>query len=528
MHIANILVAAAALASAVSAAAIESKPLTIRKDHTDGVSIGDRIYVVLGTPMFRKASKLNPVEKAIMSLNRLGLKHGVSSSFKPSNPSSAFAEASDLLNNAPLTNNQDFVYFCPVTVGNGQTFNLDLDTGSADTWVRGASCTASDDSCTGPKLSTSDSTLTSTGKTFSTSYGSGSVSGNIYKGPVTIGGATASALNFGVSTKEQGFGGIDGLVGLAFASISNIGGSVSGQTNFVDALGFTGAQNQFGFYLSNSKDGDSGEVTFGGYDSSKIAGPITYIPLNSQTYWQFSTSGLKYSVKTTTGSFSVTKAIADTGTSLLILDTAAANAINKAIGAGAYDSSQGIYPIACNLVSTAPDVSFTFGGATFSIPASVYIISDGAGGCVSGITQGASSFGLAIFGDTFLRQYYSIHDKTNARVGFALAKHPGTPVTSTVVPSSTTTVVPTSTTTVVPTSTTKTTTTVVTTTKTTTAVPTTTASSCAHSICVQGVALTSACDPCAAKIIAADSYCGRTRWDSICVGEVKSVCGITC
>ncbi|KAJ3081488.1 hypothetical protein HDU99_005573, partial [Rhizoclosmatium hyalinum] len=64
---------------------------------------------------------------------------------------------------------------------------------------------------------------------------------------------------------------------------------------------------------------------------------------------------------------------------------------------------------------------------------------------------------------------------------------------------------------------------------TTAAVKTTTAATtCTHSKCVTGVALKSACDTCVAKIVAADSYCGSTSWDSTCVGEVKSVCGITC
>ncbi|KAJ3046367.1 hypothetical protein HDU99_009805, partial [Rhizoclosmatium hyalinum] len=66
---------------------------------------------------------------------------------------------------------------------------------------------------------------------------------------------------------------------------------------------------------------------------------------------------------------------------------------------------------------------------------------------------------------------------------------------------------------------------------TTAAVKTTTvATTCgAHSKCVTGVALrASSCDPCVGQIIAQDSYCGSTSWDSVCVGEVKSICGITC
>ena len=46
--------------------------------------------------------------------------------------------------------------------------------------------------------------------------------------------------------------------------------------------------------------------------------------------------------------------------------------------------------------------------------------------------------------------------------------------------------------------------------------------------CVALALLVSGCDPCATKICAADSYCCGTKWDSVCVGEVASVCGQTC
>jgi len=53
-------------------------------------------------------------------------------------------------------------------------------------------------------------------------------------------------------------------------------------------------------------------------------------------------------------------------------------------------------------------------------------------------------------------------------------------------------------------------------------------STCSHAICTAGTKLTSTCDPCATKICAADSYCCGTKWDSVCVGEVASICGQTC
>jgi predicted phosphodiesterase len=53
---------------------------------------------------------------------------------------------------------------------------------------------------------------------------------------------------------------------------------------------------------------------------------------------------------------------------------------------------------------------------------------------------------------------------------------------------------------------------------------------CAHDICTAGAKLAKTCDPCVKQICAAgaDPYCCSTKWDDQCVGEVASICGITC
>jgi hypothetical protein len=56
----------------------------------------------------------------------------------------------------------------------------------------------------------------------------------------------------------------------------------------------------------------------------------------------------------------------------------------------------------------------------------------------------------------------------------------------------------------------------------------TTGGNCSHPICSTGGALTTACDACAAQVCAADSFCCSNSWDSICVGEVQSVCKQSC
>ncbi|MCK6589040.1 MAG: M57 family metalloprotease [Polyangiaceae bacterium] len=51
---------------------------------------------------------------------------------------------------------------------------------------------------------------------------------------------------------------------------------------------------------------------------------------------------------------------------------------------------------------------------------------------------------------------------------------------------------------------------------------------CAHDKCISGSALTSGCDACVTQICAADPYCCSTSWDSQCVQEVNSICGLSC
>jgi hypothetical protein len=56
----------------------------------------------------------------------------------------------------------------------------------------------------------------------------------------------------------------------------------------------------------------------------------------------------------------------------------------------------------------------------------------------------------------------------------------------------------------------------------------TTSGTCTHSICSGGAKLVATCSPCAKEICSEDSYCCKHKWDSVCIGEVTSICGETC
>jgi hypothetical protein len=56
--------------------------------------------------------------------------------------------------------------------------------------------------------------------------------------------------------------------------------------------------------------------------------------------------------------------------------------------------------------------------------------------------------------------------------------------------------------------------------------------SCSHSLCTAGGVLVSGCDAsqanCVSAVCAVDPWCCNNSWDSICVGEVATVCGKNC
>lgn len=173
-----------------------------------------------------------------------------------------------------------------------------------DTWVRGKKCSSSDGSCDGKGgVDAGDQSVRDLGKTWSVTYGSGKASGDVFSGPVSIGGAVAN-IPFGIANNLRGFNIslFDGLMGLGYDSISQISQAVGTSANYFDGLHYTGEANRFAFYFSNYNNGnnDNGEVTFGGVNSARYTGAFNYIPLNSKTYWQFSMNGGSYGTGSST------------------------------------------------------------------------------------------------------------------------------------------------------------------------------------------------------------------------------------
>ncbi|CAF1594593.1 unnamed protein product, partial [Didymodactylos carnosus] len=100
----------------------------------------------------------------------------------------------------------------------------------------------------------------------------------------------------------------------------------------------------FSFYFNPLTSASfGGELILGGVDSTKYQGSITYVSVNLQGFWEFTTTSVTVNGQTVSSGRS---AIADTGTSLIIGPVADVSALNSAIGGtyvgGGYVSTKNI------------------------------------------------------------------------------------------------------------------------------------------------------------------------------------------
>lgn len=147
-----------------------------------------------------------------------------------------------------------------------------MDTGADSTWVMTSGCTS--DACTKHNtFGSSDSTSLQVSNTaFSIQYGSGSVTGKYATDNLAIAGMTLNATFGLASTTSSDFLSFpfDGIMGLARSS---------SPPGFIDTLVASKQlkSNIFSININRNSDGaKDGEITFGGIDTSKFTGSLTY------------------------------------------------------------------------------------------------------------------------------------------------------------------------------------------------------------------------------------------------------------
>ena len=306
----------------------------------------------------------------------------------------------------------DFAYFIEASLGSsGKTVYMLCDTGAGTTWVMGDDC---DSTACGMHTTwdPSDSTTyTDTGDSFSIAYGTGKVSGTLAQDSISVASIDVT-MTFGVAnTTSSDFThfAFDGILGLAMTqgATDNFMASVQ-EDNLMKS-------NVFSFDLNRAEDGpNTGELTFGGIDSSRYTGDITYTSVDSSANgeWAITLDDMGYDG----ADAGITDKLAyiDTGTTYAFGPSDDVAALHALIP-GANSTDGVTYTAPCD--SDKP-MTMTFSGVDHDISVKDWLsVPSSKGVCTSNIYGQEVVSGGWLVGDVFLKNVYTVFDVDGSRIG---------------------------------------------------------------------------------------------------------------
>jgi hypothetical protein len=321
-------------------------------------------------------------------------------------------------------------YYGEISVG-GQPFLVVFDTGSGNLLLPSTSC--SDDACTShkrfnPKKSTSavqiafadhpDDAVKPDGDrdVVTITFGTGETSGVFVKDNICVGDICAKG-NFVASTSESdepfSLVPFDGILGLALPQMSE-----GDSFNLVDCMIKQKVlkENLFSVFFG-ATDEEPSEISFGEYKPERFTGEIVWAPVTMAGYWQVAMDDVTLDQKDQKLCGDRCQVAVDTGTSLL---AGPSDIINTLIDKIDVNSD-------CSNYHKLPKLGFKVGSTLLELEPVDYVDRDlDANECSVGLMTldvPPPKGPLFIFGDPFLRKFYTIFDRENLRVGFSPAKH---------------------------------------------------------------------------------------------------------
>ncbi|KAK3830526.1 MAG: aspartic peptidase domain-containing protein [Linnemannia elongata] len=333
-----------------------------------------------------------------------------------------------IISTSPLTSvSGDIIYSVPLGLGTpAQQFNLAIDTGSPITWVVAKSCISSICSNVSHRFDcAASSSCQQTSTPFNISYvDSSKVAGSYISEQYTLGKLSFEGAVGLVSDDSSAMGAtVDGIMGLWYYPQGS-------DVPILNVLKNTSAliQPQIGVWLKGSgseANAPGGEITFGGADTSKYSGNISYVNCAGDSPWTIPVGGMTVNGKTIDTSGAM--ATLDTGTSLMLVSQTVSDAINGAIPGALKDPKDGWF-LPCK--GNYP-ITITFGTRQITIPYSSLAVqdqtattNDGSTVCLSAAmypTGDTASISDWLLGDAFLKNVYTVFDfsTTKGRIGIA-------------------------------------------------------------------------------------------------------------
>ena len=253
--------------------------------------------------------------------------------------------------------------------------------------------------------------------TWKISYGDkSSASGSVGTDVVSVGGLAIrdQTVELANSMSKQFVSNAgDGLLGLAFGTINTVKPEPAKTPveNMILQEDIPKSAELFTAYLTSAKDKEQSFYTFGFIDEAIVRASgqeISYAPVdNSSGFWMFDSAcaAINGNLIQRSGN----KAIADTGTTLALVDDATCKAIYAAIPGAFYDSGNQGYIFPSDLKpQDLPTVTFAVGDRQIAVRKSDLGFAEAKPGYVFGGIQSRGTSSFDILGDTFLKAIYAV------------------------------------------------------------------------------------------------------------------------
>lgn len=174
----------------------------------------------------------------------------------------------------------------------------------------------------------------------------------------------------------------------------------------------------------------AGNYNFGFLDTTEFVGPLSFVDVNATDgFWQFEATAFSIGSgdSKVNGSSMVVplahRAIADTGTTLLMLPAALTQAYYWQVPGAKTSAEAGGWVFPCN--ATLPDLTLHIGTYKAVIPGELVNFApadtdsfETATVCYGGI-QSSMGFPFAIYGDVFFKAQFTVFDLADKKLGFA-------------------------------------------------------------------------------------------------------------
>merc|ERR1719399_1872012 len=322
-------------------------------------------------------------------------------------------------------------YYGKITIGTPpQEFLVVFDTGSGNLLIPSKQCT--DEACTSHKrfdvmqsstavdiafADTPDKPVTRGGDrdVVTITFGTGEMSGVFVKDNICIG-SICTHGDFVVATEESdepfSLVPFDGIFGLSLPQMSE-----GPHFNVLDCMVRDKVlkTNVFSVFFGGT-DEEPSEISFGEYRPSRMASALFWAPVTTPGYWQVEMEDIAIHNQPQKLCEGGCQVAVDTGTSLMAGPTEIINALIDKLDVASD----------CGNYQKLPHLGFIVKGHILNLKPDDYVDKgdDGCSVALMTLDIPPPKGPLFIFGDPFLRKYYTVYDRQKLKVGFALAAHP--------------------------------------------------------------------------------------------------------